>query len=606
MASDTLGSETIGKVDGDVSTIDGDKKKVTLPGFRYYEADLNEEGSWVDAAKKAAFEAHVQTSKFGELTDLFVMIHGMGNTPSEARSIYNTYYSHMAIAAAEMQADTSTMAVCGIIWPSGGGAHYVSEGVVAIVKDTASSFLRAFGWDQGAAVIDAAPISPLIQRAMKVATAGVTPLIDLMTGANPTLRIHIVAHSMGTVVGGWSFPLVARPVESVFLIQGALLSNAFSTEHSLVKGTLKNVRGHIVATTSSHDQIFNTASYFTPGKRLANDGFTEVNARTLDVREVTHETVAGSKFININCDSVISNHDDYKKWEVVSAHWSCIGSKTIWPLSPPSLADQGDQVMVVHRHADQGMYSTLLNRDGTVAEATTRISAWTTLSRPALVMLSGVPTLVFRGTDHQLYLAQRKNGSWGHSERIEGAASYGPPSLVENNGTLTLAYRNIEGRICCRTRPAGSTTWGAEKALEYVWHEAPALAVANGTVYLAMRALDNRFYWTTVDGTGTAAPKKQVPFLLGFSTPSMAGFDGKLYFANTTQDNHILCTTLDPNTNIVTPAFKNTNAWLTRRSPVLASVGGKLHLLHWGINGKIYDATLTGDGFSPATVLKLE
>ena len=270
------------------------KQWIAGDAFRYWEVHIDQHGKTALPHQVTALTAGAVEA---QLTDIFVFVHGMSNTPIDARAIYDAYFQAMRSVADERGIDRSRIGVCGIMWPSGGG-------LLDALGEAAGAVFSA-----GGGVYD---------RAKAVGKDGLAAVLDALARLS-NLRTNVVAHSMGTVAAAYSLQAIRTPVESMFLIQGALWSRSFDADGDL--RDLKNkVKGYIVATTSKAEDEVN----WMVKDRLATNGFTSSYKSTIAVRDATNAALCGKKFVDFNCDGVINGHNDYKKPEVARAHWAML------------------------------------------------------------------------------------------------------------------------------------------------------------------------------------------------------------------------------------------------------------------------------------------
>jgi hypothetical protein len=135
-----------------------------------------------------------------------------------------------------------------------------------------------------------AVLSPLRQlsfwkmkdRARMFGETGAHALLASLQSAVPDARFHLMGHSFGCIVvsamvaGAPDAPPLARPVDSLFLVQGALSLWAYASDIPFARGTpgyfsriakSKLVRGPIVTTRSKHDTA--VGRFYPLGARVA-------------------------------------------------------------------------------------------------------------------------------------------------------------------------------------------------------------------------------------------------------------------------------------------------------------------------------------------------
>ncbi|MEO6446536.1 MAG: hypothetical protein ABIZ91_00170 [Gemmatimonadaceae bacterium] len=221
-------------------------------------------------------------------------------------------------------------------------------------------------------------------RARVIGETGSHTLLTSLQKAAPTAHFHLMGHSFGcivvsaTVAGAPNGAQIPRPVDSLFLVQGALSLWAFSPDIPYAKGTagyfnriLKAglVRGPIVTTRSTKDtavgrlyplgarvkkQLVLADARFPEYGGIGSFGVQGVDRISSDqpMRPATYNyQFLGGRVYNLEASSVIKNgggasgaHSDISHPEVAHAFWSAvlsggehIGSLTARPPSEPIL-----------------------------------------------------------------------------------------------------------------------------------------------------------------------------------------------------------------------------------------------------------------------------
>lgn len=172
-------------------------------------------------AKAADSELHLY--RLANVTDLFVFIHGMNNNYADARSIYNQYFHEIAKLADRLQIPTHNIGVLGVFWPSmlSGPPHAAVPSATVITDDAVARRLKDY------------------------------------LAQHPTLRLHLVAHSLGTLVACSTLKHLGADrsrVRSVMLLQGAASSNKFVAEGEIAT-IADSLGGPIILTHSRQDLL---------------------------------------------------------------------------------------------------------------------------------------------------------------------------------------------------------------------------------------------------------------------------------------------------------------------------------------------------------------
>lgn len=167
-----------------------------------------------------------------------------------------------------------------------------------------SQYAELFGIDGGFSAIE--------ELARTIGRDRLAPFLERLKGP----RLHLVAHSLGTRLVSTALQrLPEGTITSVFLIQGALHANAFAQE---LQGAERAVRGHIAATHSRADtmlKLFTARARKTP---VGWDGFEGVGSQRVNVRAGSN--LPAHKFLDIDCNDLIGDHDGYIRLGVLRAH----------------------------------------------------------------------------------------------------------------------------------------------------------------------------------------------------------------------------------------------------------------------------------------------
>ncbi|HEY4958960.1 MAG TPA: CHAT domain-containing protein, partial [Caldimonas sp.] len=198
--------------------------------------------------------------------------------------------------------------------------------------------------------------------------------------AAPKARFHLMGHSFGcivvsaTVAGKEAGPALPRPVDSLFLVQGALSLWSYASDIPYAVGTpgyfyrtIKNalVRGPIITTRSTHDtavgRFYPIGAQIRQQLVLGNDfpayggigsfgiqGASGIQDMPMRPATFAYGFKAGAIY-NLEASAIICNgggasgaHSDIAHPEVAHAFWSAILSATMPPSGTLSAGDKGD------------------------------------------------------------------------------------------------------------------------------------------------------------------------------------------------------------------------------------------------------------------------
>jgi pimeloyl-ACP methyl ester carboxylesterase len=225
------------------------------------------------------------------VTDLFCHAHGINIGFNTTISGFVTGYYGML--AGETLPGGHKVGVIELAWPSEQSSWQKVSQLVELV-----------GIDGGFSAIE--------EVARKIGRERLAPFLERLKGP----RIHLVAHSLGTRLVSTALQhLPGGAVTSVFLIQGALQADAFAQE---LQGADRAVQGHIAATHSRADdmlKLFTARAHKTP---IGWDGFEGVASQRVDVR--SWSSLPAHKFLDIDCNDLIGDHDGYVRLGVLRAH----------------------------------------------------------------------------------------------------------------------------------------------------------------------------------------------------------------------------------------------------------------------------------------------
>ncbi len=211
-------------------------------------------------------------------------------------------------------------------------------------------------------------------RARSFGESGGHDLLRKLQQAAPATRFHLMGHSFGcivvsaTVAGGKTSQALLRPVDSLFLVQGALSLWAYAADipyapgtagyfHRIVKERL--VRGPIVTTRSTKDTA--VGRFYPIGAKLKKQlvladtkfpkygGIGSFGVQGMDVLDMTMQSAqhaydfSGGRIYNLEASGIIKNgggasgaHSDIAHPEVAHAFWSAVLSEAQSSRHPPS------------------------------------------------------------------------------------------------------------------------------------------------------------------------------------------------------------------------------------------------------------------------------
>lgn len=206
----------------------------------YWEVSLNEAGAFDETdtprvTSRTTLLERIAGQRDG-VTDLIVLVHGINNTMTEARGIFQSYIATIDQVRPAFAPRDRKVWFCAIYWQS----------TVSFNKDAHDPLrLPSEGSLSGRQI---AELAAEIHR------------------RDPDLRLHFTAHSLGTLVVGRALKRLAdaglgRAVKSTFLIQGAIPHDSFQPGRDLA-GITAGLGGPVVATRSLHDPLMAAADAF--------------------------------------------------------------------------------------------------------------------------------------------------------------------------------------------------------------------------------------------------------------------------------------------------------------------------------------------------------
>lgn len=286
------------------------RDKQRIKGYPFWKVLFDKNGNVVFKSGLDALKHEIKTEN---ITDLFVFVHGMNNPPSTACDLYENYFDRLCAKAGDFA--PHRIGLLGVLWPS--QLPIDLKSFIPFLGNPAllAARLATIGVE----------LNSLLSRAPAIGRDGLAPVLTNLAAGLPALRIHLFGHSMGARLSAWTLKGLpqsgpASPIKSVFLAQGAVWSKIFQSDNDLA-GCGAKVDGPLVATLSSHDLELEVLRVVTLDNPLGKHGFEGVNTHTVPAsNSVTHRDFEGHKFIDLSCDAVIHDHNDYKKDEVALAH----------------------------------------------------------------------------------------------------------------------------------------------------------------------------------------------------------------------------------------------------------------------------------------------
>ncbi len=273
----------------------------------------------------------------------------------------------------------------------------------------------------------------------------------------------------------------------------------------------------------------------------------------------------------------------------------------------PKLAEAQGKVYAVPRDLKDALYMSTFEGDK-VVKAIGRIHNWHSPSQPAIAACGDEVVLVHRGSDNKIYWATLEaNGEFGHSKQADGVETVDAPALIAVGDTFYLAYRTAKGAIGLKIRGRGASRWG--KTTQHGGYETqPPMLVSDGKFAFLMTYLAGAEKPTVVanrilpDGEEANYQTKSfaIPRLKSISA---AGFEEHWFFSMLYEDGSIGWGRVWSQGGRI--ELKKLPAH-SGAPPSLSVVCGKLHLLHAGEDGRIYEALWDGKAFSEFRPLILE
>ena len=374
--------------------------KAALPGFRSIVVGLHwpslpfgdeqlpaEGGGLLSAGADASLESQVEQyaasisdtprARAAIRTIVSAAQHGHGasdNLPPEVRDAYQTVYVEAMLEEGsgdpgappgadhdewDPDAIYRDARSAGAAEGSAGGPGLLDGGVVNTLKEWVTAPLKQLSFWK------------MKDRARRIGEAGGYRLVrDLQRAGRPSTRFHLMGHSFGcivvsaTVAGAPGGARLDRPVDSLFLVQGALSLWSFCPDIPYAKGNagyfnriLKDglVRGPIVTTRSSHDTAVGSlypvaagaADQFVLGEEYPKfGGVGTFGAQGLGAVEEDLEMqppteryeFASGRLYNLDASKTIKNgggfsgaHSDIAHPEVAHAMWAAVLASTQQP-----------------------------------------------------------------------------------------------------------------------------------------------------------------------------------------------------------------------------------------------------------------------------------
>ncbi len=224
-------------------------------------------------ASRTAIERMADTKN--AVTDVFLIVHGWQGDVNAAIEQYDRWVRAMVAMAidrerAENRRPGFSPLIVGLHWPSlPWGDEEIPGDIGRTISDVLLAPLRQLSFWK------------MKDRARRFGETGARRLLaDLQSATQVVTRFHLMGHSFGCIVacgavtgvnGITATDALARPVDSLFLVQGALSLWAFAADipyepgaagyfHGIIRD--HRVSGPIVTTRSSHDRAIGV---FYPG-----------------------------------------------------------------------------------------------------------------------------------------------------------------------------------------------------------------------------------------------------------------------------------------------------------------------------------------------------
>lgn len=204
-------------------------------GFPFWEMALNNDDQPNHSDSEATQSSRALSQALGapdwSITDLFVLVHGMNNKRDEAPGIYDAYMREIARVALEQGVDVARIGVLGIYWPS-----------MIDLKN-----------------LDRLGAGSTLPSLKVLSGDGVSQQLIRIIEANANVRLHVAAHSLGTVVLAKALGRLASVglggrIGSAFLIQGAAQPEWFAPGGQLAH-VADSIGGPLLISTSQQDTL---------------------------------------------------------------------------------------------------------------------------------------------------------------------------------------------------------------------------------------------------------------------------------------------------------------------------------------------------------------
>lgn len=209
--------------------------RAVFSGFPFWEMALNDDDQPNQADSQATESGRALDRALAAadwpVTDLFVLVHGMGNTREAAQGIYDGYMREIARVALEQGVDVARVGVLGIYWPS----LIDLKNLERLGAGSTLPSINVLGGD------------------------GVFQQLKGIIEKNANVRLHVAAHSLGTVVlakalGRLTSAGLGDRIGSAFLIQGAAQPGWFGPGGEL-SHVAERIAGPLLISTSQQDTL---------------------------------------------------------------------------------------------------------------------------------------------------------------------------------------------------------------------------------------------------------------------------------------------------------------------------------------------------------------
>ncbi|MUG93774.1 alpha/beta hydrolase [Scytonema sp. UIC 10036] len=463
--------------------------------YPYIQVEFNKAGQLIEP--KLTDKVISKLNNLKEVTDLIVFIHGMNNTRKEATDIYQRYLEQIKKCKGY---NHESIAVCGVIWPSAIASFSLGDDLAKLLLPIWTNFDTA------------------LLRAASLGKTGVASFLNALATKHNKLNIHLVAHSLGTVVIRGALNELAAPIKTVFFIQSPLSANPkldylpiSDFDAKLEESQINRwVSGPIVCTYTDKDLTLKSVNVF---DTMGQKGFLGLSGNykilTLKKGKKVNYRDYGKRFVSLDCREIIDGHENYKESEVAEAHLAAIErSKLAIPLqSTPeqfALAVFNNQLYLAYKANEAANYIWVTSSsDGKNWSEAQRVPEQTTSAAPALAVFNNQLYLAFKATDaeNSLCIATSSNGkNWSNGQRVPGQTTSAGPCLTVFNNQLFLAFRATDAdKSLCITSSSDGKNWSNVRAEESI-SAGPSLAVFDKNLLLGWTGKNQSINVMQLDG----------------------------------------------------------------------------------------------------------